>query len=41
MDMPDRKLPEGMTTRPGRRGYYAEFVVVGRRVQKKLGNDSD
>jgi integrase len=37
--MSNRKLPEGMTTRPGRRGYYAEFVVVGRRVQKKLGND--
>ncbi len=28
-----------MTTRPGRRGYYAEFVVGGRRIQKKLGND--
>jgi integrase len=34
-----RKLPEGMTTRPGRRGYYADFMAGGRRVQKKLGTD--
>lgn len=34
-----RKFPEGMHRRKGRRGYYAEFVVGGRRVQKKLAND--
>jgi integrase len=28
-----------MTTRPGRRGYYADFRVGGRRLQKKLGTD--
>src|SRR4051812_33941972 len=36
-----RKLPDGMVTRPGRRGYYADFMVNGRRVQKKLGTDFD
>jgi integrase len=36
-----RKLPEGMTCRPGRRGYYADFYVGGRRVQKKLGTVFD
>src|SRR5947199_92639 len=36
-----RKLPDGMVTRPGRRGYYADFRVGGRRVQKKLGTDFD
>src|SRR5262245_32077711 len=36
-----RKLPDGMATRPGRRGYYADFRVGGRRVQKKLGTDFD
>jgi integrase len=36
-----RKLPEGMTCRPGRRGYYADFRVGGRRVQKKLGTVFD
>lgn len=39
--MASRKLPEGMTQRPGRRGYYGEFVVGGRRIQKKLANDFD
>jgi integrase len=34
-----RKLPDGMVTRPGRKGYYADFRVGGRRVQKKLGTD--
>jgi integrase len=28
-----------MTQRPGRKGYYADFIVHGRRVQKKLGTD--
>jgi integrase len=28
-----------MTTRPGRRGYSADFRVGGRRLQKKLGTD--
>jgi integrase len=42
VDMPrKRKLPDGMTTRPGRRGYYADFWAGGRRVQKKLGTDFD
>src|SRR5579871_2359408 len=36
-----RKLPDGMVTRPGRKGYYADFRVGGRRVQKKLGTDFD
>jgi integrase len=36
-----RKLPDGMVTRPGRRGYYADFRVGGQRVQKKLGTDFD
>jgi integrase len=36
-----RKLPDGMTTRPGRKGYYADFRVRGRRVQEKLGTDFD
>jgi integrase len=36
-----RKLPDGMVTRPGRRGYYADFRVGGRRIQKKLGTDFD
>jgi integrase len=35
------KLPEGMTTRPGRRGYYANFRAGGRRFQKRLGTDLD
>lgn len=34
-----RKLPDGMVQRPGRKGYYADFRVGGRRVQKKLGTD--
>jgi integrase len=34
-----RKLPEGMTCRPGRNGYYADFYGGGRRIQKKLGTD--
>src|SRR5262245_56472849 len=34
-----RKLPDGMVTRPGRKGYYADFRVGGRRIQKKLGTD--
>jgi hypothetical protein len=34
-----RKLPDGMVTRPGRKGYYADFRVGGNRVQKKLGTD--
>src|SRR6516162_8145694 len=34
-----RKLPDGMVTRPGRRGYYADFRAGGRRVQQKLGTD--
>ncbi len=34
-----RKLPDGMVTRPGRKAYYADFRVGGRRVQKKLGTD--
>jgi integrase len=28
-----------MVTRPGRKGYYADFRVGGNRVQKKLGTD--
>jgi integrase len=36
-----RKLPDGMVTRPGRKGYYADFRNGGRRVQKKLGTDFD
>src|SRR6266545_3331753 len=36
-----RKLPDGMVTRPGRKGYYADFKVGGRRIQKKLGTDFD
>jgi integrase len=28
-----------MVQRPGRKGYYADFMVNGRRVQKKLGTD--
>jgi integrase/recombinase XerD len=28
-----------MTQRPGRRAYYADFRVGGRRIQKKLGTD--
>jgi integrase len=36
-----RKLPDGMVTRPGRKGYYADFMAGGRRVQKKLGTDFD
>jgi integrase len=28
-----------MVTRPGRKGYYADFMVNGRRVQKKLSTD--
>jgi integrase len=36
-----RKLPDGMVRRNGRRGYYADFRVGGRRVQKKLGTDFD
>ena len=35
----NRKLPDGMVTRPGCRGYYADFRAGGRRVQKKLGTD--
>jgi hypothetical protein len=27
-----RKLPDGMVQRPGRQGYYADFMVNGRRV---------
>jgi YD repeat-containing protein len=34
-----KKLPDGMVRRPGRRGYYADFMVNGRRVQKKLGTE--
>lgn len=34
-----RKLPEGMVTRAGRRGYYADFRIGGRRIQKQLGTD--
>ncbi len=34
-----RKLPDGMVARPGRKGYYADFRIGGRRVQKKLGTD--
>src|SRR5262249_15561637 len=34
-----RKLPDGMVSRPGRRGYYADFRIGGRRIQKKLGTD--
>jgi integrase len=36
-----RKLPDGMVTRPGRRGYYADFRVGGTRVQRKLSTDFD
>jgi hypothetical protein len=36
-----RKLPDGMVQRPGRKGYYADFRVRGRRVQEKLGTDFD
>ena len=36
-----RKLPDGMETRPGRDGYYANFQVGGRRVRKLLGTDYD
>jgi integrase len=28
-----------MVTRPGRKGYYADFRVRGRRIQQKLGTD--
>jgi integrase len=34
-----RKLPDGMRTRPGRRGYYADFAVAGRRRRDYLGTD--
>jgi integrase len=34
-----KKLPDGMVQRPGRKGYYADFRINGRRVQKKLGTD--
>jgi integrase len=34
-----KKLPDGMVTRPGRKGYYADFRVNGERIQKKLGTD--
>jgi integrase len=34
-----RKLPDGMATRPGRNGYYADFWAGGRRVQQKLSDD--
>ena len=37
--MSRKRLPDGMVTRPGRRGYYADFRVGGRRVQQKLGTD--
>jgi integrase len=30
-----------MVTRPGRKGYYADFRVNGERIQKKLGTDFD
>jgi hypothetical protein len=28
-----------MVTRPGRTGYYADFMVNGRRAQKTLSTD--
>jgi hypothetical protein len=34
-----RKLPDGMTTREGRKGYYADFTVGGRRVRDFLSTD--
>ena len=34
-----RKLPDGMTTREGRAGYYADFTVGGRRVRDFLATD--
>jgi hypothetical protein len=36
-----KRLPDGMTTRPGRTGYDADFLHGGRRVQKKLSDDFD
>jgi integrase len=37
-----RKLPNGLVTIPGRRGYYARFrAPCGRRIVKKLGSDFD
>jgi integrase len=36
-----KRMPDGMTTRPGRSGYYADFVHGGRRVQRKLSDDFD
>src|SRR5262249_25227091 len=36
-----RKLPDGMVTRSGRKGYYADFRIGGRRVQRKLSTDFD
>ena len=35
------KLPEGMSTREGRSGYYANFRAGGRRIQRRLGTDLD
>jgi integrase len=34
-----RKLPDGMAQRPGRKGYYADFTVSGRRVRDFLSTD--
>jgi hypothetical protein len=34
-----RKLPDGMTQRPGRKGYYADFTVSGRRCRDFLSTD--
>jgi integrase len=35
----ERKLPDGMKTREGRDGYYADFQVNGRRVRDFLSTD--
>lgn len=37
--MARRKLPNGMVSRPGRSGYYADFSINGRRIQRKLAED--
>lgn len=36
-----KKLPEGIVLRPGRPGYYADFLAGGERVQRKLSDDLD
>src|SRR5713101_4857937 len=37
--MARKRLPPGMITRAGCRGYYCDFWVNGRRFQKKLATD--